>query len=40
MFLVHCIFAFVPKKDSHLLLPTGALADWQEQNSRDIPVIP
>lgn len=40
MFPVHCIFALTPEKDCHPLLPTGALADWQEQNSHDFPLIP
>lgn len=32
------IFALISKKDCHPLLPTGALADWQEQNSHDVPL--
>lgn len=30
----------MPDKDCHPLLPTGALADRQEQDGDDFPVIP
>ncbi|XP_046757115.1 D-dopachrome decarboxylase isoform X1 [Gallus gallus] len=29
-----------PRADCHSLLPAGAMADWQEQNSHDFPVTP